>query len=298
MRERDLARPCAQAAADQGGHAGGMMRRAEGAAVGERAALDLARDRGDHGNLEQLRRRERRQDGGEPRRQHRFAGAGRADHQEVVAAGGRDLERALGALLALDVPEVDQRPAGLANLRLRTRQHLGAAEMIGELNERGGGDDLHLRARPGGFGAAGAGADQAFAAGIGADCGRQHAGDRGDRAVEAELAQHREARQRVRRDGADRRHQAERDREIIVAAFLRQVGGGEIDGDAARRQREARGDQRRAHPLARLGHRLVRQADDVEGRQSRRNLHLDVDGAGLDALERHCRDPLNHGSPC
>ena len=29
-----------------------------------------------------------------------------------------------------------------------------------------------------------------------------------------------------------------------------------------------------------------------------RNLHLDVDGAGLDALERHCGDPLNHGSPC
>ena len=58
------------------------------------------------------------------------------------------------------------------------------------------------------------------------------------------------------------------------------------------------GDQRRAHPLARLGHRLVGQADDVEGRQPGRDLHLDVDGAGLDALERHRRDPLDHGSPC
>ena len=235
---------------------------------------------------------------GEPRRQHRLAGAGRADHQQIVAAGGGDLERALGAFLALDVLEIDQRAAGLADLRLRARQHLGATEVIGELDQRGGRDDLHLRAGPGGFGAAGAGADQAFAAGIGADRGRQHAGHRGDRAVEPELAQNGEARERIRRDGADRRHQAERDRQIVVAAFLRQVGGREVDGDPPRRQREARGDQRRAHPLARLRHGLVRQADDVERRQPGRDLHLDVDGAGLDALERHCRDPLNHDSPC
>jgi hypothetical protein len=106
------------------------------------------------------------------------------------------------------------------------------------------------------------------------------------------------ARDRIRRDGADRRHQAERDRQVVVAAFLRQVGGREIDGDAARRQRQSRGHQRRAHPLARLRHGLVRQADDVKRRQPRRNLHLDVDGAGLDALERDGRDPLDHGSPC
>ena len=51
-------------------------------------------------------------------------------------AGGGDLERALGALLALDVLEVDQRAAGLADLRLRAREHLRAAEMIGELDQR------------------------------------------------------------------------------------------------------------------------------------------------------------------
>jgi len=90
-----------------------------------------------------------------------------------VTAGGGDLERALGAFLALDILEIDQRGAGLADLRLRARQHLGAAEVIGELDQRGGCDDLHLRAGPGGFGAASAGADQAFAAGIGADRGRQ-----------------------------------------------------------------------------------------------------------------------------
>ena len=102
---------------------------------------------------------------------------------------------------------------------------------------------------------------------------------------------------RVVRDRADRRHQAERDRQVVVAAFLGQVGGREIDGDAARRQREPGGDQRAAHPLARLGHRLVGEADDVEGRQSGRDLHLHVDRARLDALERDRGDPLDHRMP-
>ena len=109
MRERDLARLGAQAAADQRRHAGRMMRRAERPAVGERAFLDLARDRGDHRHFEQLGGRERRQDRGQARREHRLAGAGRADHQQIVPARRRDLERALGALLALDVVQVERR---------------------------------------------------------------------------------------------------------------------------------------------------------------------------------------------
>ena len=119
----------------------------------------------------------------------------------------------------------------------------------------------------------------------------------GDRAVEAEFAEHRETGKRVVRNGADRRHQAERDRQIVVAAFLRQIGGREIDGDAAGRQRQARGDHRRAYPLARFGDGLVGQADNGEGRQSRRDLHLHIDGAGLDALERDRGNALDHGCP-
>ena len=108
----------------------------------------------------------------------------------------------------------------------------------------------------------------------------------------------REARQRIVRNGADRRHQAERDRQIVVAAFLGQVGGREIDGDAAGRQREPGGDQGRADPFARFGNRFVGQADDGEGRQARRDLHLDVDGPHLDALERNRGDALDHVRPC
>ena len=196
------------------------MRRAERPAVGERAAFDLAGDRSDHGHFEELGGRERRQDRGQPRRQHRFAGAGRPDHQQIVTAGRGHFERAFGAFLALDVGKVERRPAHLQDFRLRPRQHLRALEMIGELNERRGGDDLDFGARPGGFRSAGRRAHQALAARIGADGGGQDAGHRRDRAVEPEFAQHRETGQRIVRNGADRRHQTERDRQIVVAAFL------------------------------------------------------------------------------
>ncbi len=111
MRERDFARPRVQAAADQRRHAGRMMRRAERPAVGQRAAFDLAGDRSDHRHFEQFGRRQRRQNGRQPRGEHRFAGAGRPDHEQVMAAGRGDFERALGAFLALDVGEVERRPA-------------------------------------------------------------------------------------------------------------------------------------------------------------------------------------------
>ena len=81
-----------------------------------------------------------------------------------------------------------------------------------------------------------------------------------------------------------------------MAAFLRQVGRREIDGDPPRRQRQPRGDQRRAHPLARLGHRLVGQANDRERRQTGRHLHLNVDRAGLDPLKGYGGNTLNHAA--
>jgi hypothetical protein len=76
-------------------------------------------------------------------------------------------------------------------------------------------------------------------------------------------------------------------------ALLGQVGR----RDAAGRQSEPGGDQRRAHPFAGFGDRLVRQADNGKGGHSWRNLHLYVDRAHFDALERDGGDPLDHFSP-
>ena len=294
MRERDLAGLRAQTAADQRRHAGRVMRRAERPRVGQRAFGDRARHGCDHRDFEQLGRRERRQDRRQPRGEHRLAGAGRADHQQIVPAGRRDLERALGALLSLDVLQVERRALDLADLGARPHQHLRALEMVGELDQRVRRDDLHVGARPGGFRPAGVRADQPLPAPIRANCRGQHTGDRRNRAVEPELAKHGETADRIMRNGADRGHQAERNRQIEMATFLGQIRRRHVHGDAPRGQREAGGDKCGAHALARFGHGLVRQAHDVEGRQARRDLHLDVDGACLDALKRDRGHALNH----
>jgi hypothetical protein len=52
--------------------------------------------------------------------------------------------------------------------------------------------------------------------------------------------------------------------------------------------------KRAADTLAALADRLVGQADNGEDRPAGRDLHLDVDGHGLDALERNRRDVRNH----
>ena len=111
-----------------------------------------------------------------------------------MPAGCGNLERAFCALLAPDVAEVEQRRLGFVDLRLWARQHLGAAEMIRDLDQRARGDDLDIRARLGGFRAARRGADQAFVARIGSDRRRQDAGHRRDRPIKPEFAEYREAR--------------------------------------------------------------------------------------------------------
>ena len=106
--ERDFAGAGNGAAADEAGVGDGVVRGAEGA-LGDESGFGVedAGDGMDLGGLEGFVEAERREDRGEPAGEHGFAGAGRADHQDVVAAGGGDFEGALGGLLAADVGEVE-----------------------------------------------------------------------------------------------------------------------------------------------------------------------------------------------
>lgn len=71
----------------------GVVRRAEGAVDGDAARVEQqARDRADGDDLERLLLAERLEDAGEAAREHRLAGAGRADEQQVVVL--RDPTRA------------------------------------------------------------------------------------------------------------------------------------------------------------------------------------------------------------
>ena len=64
---------------------------------------------------------------------------------------------------------------------------------------------------------------------------------------------------------------------------MRRAGSASPEATSAARTRSLASDTR-----------LVGQTDDIEGRQTGRDLHLHVHRAGLDALECHCRYALDH----
>ena len=294
MGEGDLPGPGAEPATHERRHRGGMVRLPERAAAGEGAALQRARHRLDHGDVEQLARRERRQDRRQTGREHGFARARRTVHQQVVAAGRRDLEGALGTLLPPDVGEVRKRPGRRGDGGLRPRHDLAALEMVGELDQRARREHVEVAPGPGRLRSGGGRADEPEPPGTGRHGGRQHAADRRDAAVEGEFAEDAVAGERVGRDRADRRHDAQRDRQVEVRAFLGKIRRSEIHRDALGGQCQSGGDQRAADPLARFRHRLVGQTDDGEDHGARDDLDLHVHRPRLDALEGHGGDAGDH----
>jgi hypothetical protein len=79
-----------------------------------------------------------------------------------------------------------------------------------------------------------------------------------------------------------------------VVALLGQVTGSEVGDHPPGRQRQTKAGEGGAHPLARLAHRLVRQAHDHEGRRSGDLLHLHLHPAGFDPFEGHRDDTSGH----
>jgi hypothetical protein len=106
--EGDLAGAGVAAAAEQAGIGDGVVGGAEGAG-GEKGALrvEQAGDRCGFWWFRWLPPRSCRHDGGDAFGEHGFAGAGRADHEQVVATGHGDFQGAFGVVLAFDIGEVD-----------------------------------------------------------------------------------------------------------------------------------------------------------------------------------------------
>ena len=101
--------------------------------------------------------------------------------------------------------------------------------------------------------------------------------------------------QDIRRKDAHGGHDAKRNGEIIMAAFLWQVGRGQVDGDPLRRQGEPNGAEGRPHPFAAFADRLVGQANDHEiGLAAARHVHLYIDRRGLDPFKCKCRNSCDH----
>ncbi len=220
VRERDFAGTRNDAAADQAGVGDGVVRRTE-RALGNEAGrgIEHSGDGVDLGGLERFFKGERSEDRGQALGEHGFAGAGRADHEDVVAAGGGDFESALGGLLAAHIFEVDGEVLQLAEklfgldaegLALNLAND-GGVEQIDDIEQRGDGIDVDAF-DDGGFGGVGGGKDEVGDVLLAREDGDgQHAGDGAHAAVESQLADEQEA--------------------IDVVDAQRAVGAEDSDGD-------------------------------------------------------------------
>ena len=82
-----------------------------------------------------------------------------------------------------------------------------------------------------------------------------------------------------------------------MAAFLREIGGRQIDGEPLAGQRQTHGKKCRPDPLAAFHHGLIGQADNVELDLARQELGLDIDRHRLDALKGDRCCMRRHESP-
>ena len=213
-----------------------MVGGAERARAADPPFFQRAGNRGDHRHFQGLGRGQRRQDAGQAAGQQAFPRAGRADHQQIVPAGRGDLERALGGLLALDLFEVRTEAGLFCFARTGLGQLLGALEVIEQADQVGRGDHGDP-AGPGRFAALHRRADQAAILRAGMQRGEQHPGRGDDPPIERQFAHRDIVPQLLGIGHPHRRQQRQRDRQVIVRAFLGQVGGGQVDGDSLGRQR-------------------------------------------------------------
>ncbi len=138
--ERDLSGARRGGPAHQAGVRDGVVRRAEGALDEEPPLPEQAGHAVDRGGLERLVTAERREQARQAAGQHGLAAPRGAEEEQVVVAGGGDLERPLGARLPGHVPQVE-RPAGKLELPLRAgkRAELARVRPPRRRARRGGG---------------------------------------------------------------------------------------------------------------------------------------------------------------
>ncbi len=288
--EGDLAGAGHGAAAHEARVGDGVVGGAEGAVAHEPGAgREQARDAVDAGHFQRLVVGHGREDGGDGAREQRLAAAGRPAHEQVVPAGGGDGERALGVLLADDLGEVGGarlRLAGLVGGRVGGDGGL-PQQVRGELRERFHGVDVEP-IDEGGLGRVGGGHEGALRAPVAGD------GDHGQGpahaahlAVEGEFAdEHGVAEAGLDLTAGD--HDAGGDGQVVGGALLAQVGGGEVDDDAAvEGPGEGAVADGGAHALLRFLHGRVGQADDGGGGVLRaRDVDLDVDHDAVETDDR------------
>ena len=281
-----------RATADQSGARDRMMRSTEGPPRDERAPSEHSGHAVHARDVERLLHGHRRQDRGHPAREHRLAAPRRPDIRTLwPPAAATSIAR-----LSAKCPRTCARscsPSRIAAQHRRVDRRLGRSPAARQetLELRHALDADHVEPRDQRcLVRVGARQDQALTAGPpGGGRNRERPPHGPHRAVQAELAADRVARQPLGLNLPAGREQRRRQGEVESRPRLAQVGGSEVDGDAPQRELEPGVDQRRPHALARLLHRGVGQADDRERRQARMDVRLDGDLDCVDTAEREGR---------
>lgn len=232
-------------------------------------------------------------------RKHGLAAARRADEKHVVRTGAGDFDGPLGTLLALDLGEVapevltlGPQPLHVANQRVKAFLSKHEAHDLGQALAAKNRQALHH----GGFPAVGLGHDHAPRPGLAGSQGqRQDARNGLEFPGKRKLPGHVQTGELALIDDFGPGQKAQGQGEIIARALLADIGRGDVHGDAAGRQLEARILECRKNALLGLAHRPLGQADHDEGRHARtRQVHLKLDGESVDSQQSGGGDLGDH----
>ena len=252
-------------------------------------AAEGSGDAVDFGGFDGLFEGERRQDAGETLGEHGLAGAGRANHQDVVDSGGGDFEGAFGHGLAANVAEIG-RCFGFGGMAVARGDRGGELLGAGEQGDHFGqvADAIHVDAFDDrGLGGVFGGDDQVGDALLArADRDGEGAAHGTDGAIEGEFADEDVLVEGLH--GAHGAQDAHGDRQIEAGAFLTYVGRGEVDGDAFVGVAEAGVDEGTLDALAAFANGDVGHADHygiprVAGCE---HVDFDIDQVSIDAIDR------------
>ena len=279
------------------------MRRTERPLSAVDGLLRPADRRPDADDIQPFVMRERRQDGRKPLGHHALARAGGAGEQDIVPAGGRDLERALDEVLPEHMRIVE---VVLRRFRFRRRRAgdklLSAAEVIDELAERAHGIDGQTVCIRGLLRVGRRDVDRTEVRASRRERHGERAAHRTQLAGERKLPEE----QRVLRQGVDLAcggENGQQDGQVEGGPGLARVSRGEVDRQARHRPVERAGFRGGAHALSGLADRAGRQSYHIEPRQSARKQTLNRDDISVYAVDTggkyardHARSILSEGS--
>ena len=161
------------------------------------------------------------QNRGQSCRQHAFARPRWSVEQKIMATRCGNFQSPSGRVLSFDIGEIGQARSLLPDGGFGPAHHLRAFEMIGQLQQRGRGKDRQITGRPSGFRPAGFGTDQTEIVLVRGDGCGQNTGHGGDRSVQRQFPHDHKRIQSIGGNSANRRHNRQCDRQIIMAPFFR-----------------------------------------------------------------------------